>query len=91
MPTTVYFASNRVLTGDASQVSSYSAGLQTPSEGEGIVYGSAFVDAIDVASNTQGVIDSIQETRGGALSRQRRGRSGRWRPQSPDFHPRLRQ
>jgi esterase/lipase superfamily enzyme len=65
MPTTVFFATNRVLTGDPALSASYSNGLQPPSDGTGIIYGSAFVDGIDVASNTQGTISSIQETQVG--------------------------
>ncbi len=63
MSTTVFFATNRVLTGPADNPASYSTALQTPTSWQDMVYGSAFVDGIDIASNTQGVISSIQETR----------------------------
>ena len=62
MPTTVYFASNRVLTGDAGSVASYGPDIQPPSAPQGIVYGTAAVDGIDIATNAQGVVAAIMET-----------------------------
>jgi esterase/lipase superfamily enzyme len=63
--TTVYFASNRILTGAPDVVASYGPNIQPPSDSTGITYGSAFVDGIDIASNTQGTITSIQATQTG--------------------------
>ncbi len=60
MSTTVYFASNRVLTGAPEVVASYSKELQPPSTSVKVVYGTAFVSGIDIPANRQGKIDSIQ-------------------------------
>ncbi|MFO1120103.1 MAG: alpha/beta hydrolase [Rhodospirillales bacterium] len=60
MLTTVYFASNRVLAGAPELVGSYSKGLQPPSDSANVVFGTAFVSGIDISTNRQGKIDSIQ-------------------------------
>lgn len=62
MPTTVFFASNRVLTGAPKLVSSYSNQLQPTANSTDIIYGTAFVNNIDISTNTQGKIESIQKT-----------------------------
>jgi esterase/lipase superfamily enzyme len=62
MPTTVHFASNRVLTGPADSVGSYGPDIQPPSQSGKMAYGTAFVDHIDLATNTPGVITEIQNT-----------------------------
>jgi esterase/lipase superfamily enzyme len=62
MDTTVFFASNRVLTGPADEPGSYSGAMQPIGSGQGMVYGSAFVGGLDLASNNAGTITSIQET-----------------------------
>jgi esterase/lipase superfamily enzyme len=67
MPTTVFFASNRVLTGAADDPASYGPDLQPPSSSAGMVYGSAFVDGIDVATNAQGVVSTIETTNLGSF------------------------
>lgn len=68
MPTTVYFASNRVLTGAAEAVASYGPNIQPPSASDGITYGTAFVDGIDLAADKQGSIVSIQNTGKGSFA-----------------------
>src|SRR5690349_18624677 len=68
MPTTVFFASNRILHGDPALVTSYGPQIQPPSVSTGIVYGTAFVDGIDVQANEQGSITSIQDTNRGSFS-----------------------
>jgi esterase/lipase superfamily enzyme len=68
MPTTVYFATNRILTGDRNAVSSYGPNIQPPSVTTGIVYGTAFVDGIDVPKNGQGSITSLQNTNVGSFA-----------------------
>lgn len=65
MATTVYFATNRVLTGDAAAVASYGADIQPPSSPNGIIYGTAFVDGSDLDDNAQWTISRIAETRTG--------------------------
>ncbi len=67
MPTTVYFATNRVLTGAPDVPGSYGAGIQPPSSSQGLVYGEAFVDGVDIATNAQGTIRSIETTRTGGF------------------------
>jgi esterase/lipase superfamily enzyme len=68
MPTTVYFASNRILTGDPSAVTSYGPNIRPPSHPTAIAYGTAFVDGVDVAADEQGSITSIQNTNTGAFA-----------------------
>ncbi len=68
MRTTVYFASNRILTGGPLSVASYGPNIQPPSVPTGIVYGTAFVDGIDVASGAQGSIVSLQNTNTGEFA-----------------------
>ena len=68
MPTTVYFASNRILTGAPSAVTSYGPNIQPPSHPTAITYGTAFVDGVDVAADEQGSITSIQNTNTGAFA-----------------------
>jgi esterase/lipase superfamily enzyme len=61
--TTVFFATNRALTGPADDPASYlQAVIQPPKSPTGIVYGSAFVNGIAIDTNTQGTIDRIGET-----------------------------
>ena len=68
MPTTVFFASNRVLTGDPTAVASYGPNIQPPSISTDMTYGTAFVDGVDPDKNGQGSIASIQEINKGAFS-----------------------
>src|SRR5580698_9877729 len=68
MPTTVYFASNRILTGDPTAITSYGPNILPPSDITDITYGTAFVDGVDVNSDQQGSITSIQNTNTGAFA-----------------------
>jgi esterase/lipase superfamily enzyme len=68
MPTTVFFASNRILTGDPTVVASYGPNIQPPSISTGITYGTAFVDNIDIGADNAGSITSIQNTNAGAFA-----------------------
>lgn len=68
MPTTVFFASNRILTGDPTLVASYGPNIQPPSVSTGIMYGTAFVDGVDIRTDQQGSITSIQNTNQGAFA-----------------------
>src|ERR1700676_602867 len=68
MPTTVYFASNRVLTGDPEAVNSYGPNIQPPSVSTGMTYGVAFVDGVDLRTDSQGTIVSIQNTNKGSFA-----------------------
>jgi esterase/lipase superfamily enzyme len=62
MATTVYFASNRVLTGPADDPASYGPNIQSPSTSQSVVYGTAFVNGVDIPKNNPGVITSIETT-----------------------------
>ena len=68
MPTTVFFASNRVLTGDPTLIASYGPNIQPPSVSTDIMYGTAFVDGVDIETDQQGSITSIQDTNTGAFA-----------------------
>lgn len=68
MPTTVHFITNRVLSGAADNVASYAARIQPPSDPAGLVYGTAFVDGIDVAANCAGAVTALQEPTPGGFA-----------------------
>ena len=68
MPTTVFFASNRILTGSPDELNSYGPNIQPPSVSARLTYGTAFVDGIDVVTNTQGSVTSIQNTKVGSFA-----------------------
>jgi esterase/lipase superfamily enzyme len=68
VPTTVFFASNRILTGDPAIVTSYGPNIQPPSVSTDIMYGTAFVDGVDIEADQPGSITSIQDTNKGAFA-----------------------
>jgi esterase/lipase superfamily enzyme len=68
VPTTVFFASNRILTGDPAVATSYGPNIQPPSVSTDIMYGTAFVDGVDIKADQQGSITSIQDTNKGAFA-----------------------
>jgi esterase/lipase superfamily enzyme len=68
VPTTVFFASNRILTGDPAVVTSYGSNIQPPSVSTDIMYGTAFVDGVDIKADQQGSITSIQDTNKGTFA-----------------------
>jgi esterase/lipase superfamily enzyme len=68
MSTTVFFASNRILTGDPAIVTSYGPNIQPPSISVDVMYGTAFVDGVDIKDDRQGAITSIQDTNKGAFA-----------------------
>jgi esterase/lipase superfamily enzyme len=68
MATTVYFASNRTLTGPSDLVTSYGSDIQPPSDSTGVVYGTAFVDGTDTSTNTHGRISLIENISIGRFS-----------------------
>lgn len=70
MPTTVYFATNRVVTNAADAIGGYPATMVPPWPPTGMTYGTAFVDGIDIATNAQGVVSQIAETSTGGFSQQ---------------------
>ena len=64
----MFFASNRILTGDPAVVASYGPNIQPPSVSTDIMYGTAFVDGVDIKADQQGSITSIQDTNKGAFA-----------------------
>jgi esterase/lipase superfamily enzyme len=68
MPTTVYFATNRVVTDATDAVNGYQPVMVAPSAPNAITYGVAFVNGVDVANNAQGVVSQINNvSQGGFL------------------------
>jgi esterase/lipase superfamily enzyme len=68
MPTTVYFATNRALTGPPEQLQSYSTSIATPSDPSAVTYGTAFVDTSNLTADTVGAIAAIQDIQQGRFS-----------------------
>lgn len=64
----MFFASNRILTGDPAIVTSYGPNIQPPSVSTDIMYGTAFVDGVDIEADQPGSITSIQDTNKGAFA-----------------------
>ncbi len=60
MAVTVYFATNRVLSGPAEDWRSYGTGIVSPTDPTAITYGTAFVDDANLTADTTGAIRSIQ-------------------------------
>lgn len=67
-PTTVYFATNRLLTGDPTVLGSYGADIVTPSDPTQITYGTAFVDNSNLTADVTGAITNIQDISKGGFS-----------------------
>lgn len=63
MPTTVYFASNRIITGPTSRSESYGTDIVAPADPNRIRYAVAFVDGIDLTAEGSGTITAIQDDR----------------------------
>jgi esterase/lipase superfamily enzyme len=68
MPTTVYFATNRVVTGSASEWRNYGTSIVTPSDPAAMTYATAFDDNANLTADTTGAIESIQNIRLGGFS-----------------------
>jgi len=90
MLTTVYFATNRALTGPAQDWRSYGATIVTPSDPAALTYATAFVDNTDLTADTTGAITDIRQINT-ALQRRRGGRFVRPGAQPAGVHPWLRQ
>ena len=60
MAATVYFATNRGLSGPAEQWQSYGTGIVSPTDPTALTYGTAFVDDANLTADTTGAIRSIQ-------------------------------
>lgn len=68
MLTTVYFATNRVITGPAGDWRSYGTGIATPSDPSAIRYATAFVDNTNLTADKTGAIQQIQNVQQGGFS-----------------------
>ena len=70
MATTVYFATNRVVTNASDPNGGYTSIMVPPLKPQEITYGTAIVDGIDVATNAQGFVSEIKDTKQGGFSDQ---------------------
>ena len=68
MPTTVHFATNRVVTNPSDPINGYNASMVPPSAPNQMTYGTVFVDGVNVATNTAGTITQITDVNQGAFS-----------------------
>ena len=68
MLTTVYFATNRALTGPSGDWRSYGADIARPSEPGAITYAAAFVDNTNLTADKTGAIQQIQNVQQGGFS-----------------------
>jgi len=70
MPTTVYFATNRVVANPADAANGYPPTMVPPLSPAAITYGAAFVDGVNVPTNAQGVVSQISDINKGGFSQQ---------------------
>jgi esterase/lipase superfamily enzyme len=68
MPTTVYFATNRSLSGPPDRLQSYGSSIIAPSDPNAVTYGTAFVDNSDLTADTVGAINLFQDIEQGRFS-----------------------
>jgi len=68
MPATVYFATNRVISGPATDYRNYSSKIVSPTNPAAITYGTAFVDDANLTADTVGAITSIRNISQGRFS-----------------------
>jgi esterase/lipase superfamily enzyme len=64
---TVYFASNRQLTGAATDWQSYNAEILPPTDATGITYAAALVDGVDLGVENSGAITAIENVQQGGF------------------------
>jgi esterase/lipase superfamily enzyme len=70
MPTTVYFATNRVVTNSADAINGYEAVMVPPLRPQEITYGTAVVDGVNVQTGAQGAVSQINDVNQGGFSPQ---------------------
>src|SRR5438045_7442150 len=70
MAATVYFATNRVVTGPADVYLNYGDSIVSPINPNAITYGTAFVEEANLTADTAGAIKSIQDISMGQFSAQ---------------------
>jgi len=68
MPTTVYFATNRVVNGSPTDWHSYGTSIVAPSDPRVMTYATAFVDNTNLTGDTTGAIETIQNVHLGGFS-----------------------
>lgn len=68
MPTTVYFGTNRVVTGSPNDWRNYGGSIVAPSAPTAMTYGTAFVANANLTADTTGAIESIQSINLGNFS-----------------------
>jgi esterase/lipase superfamily enzyme len=68
MATTVYFATNRVISGSATDYRNYGTSIVSPTDPTAITYGTAFLKDADLTADTVGAITSIQNITKGRFS-----------------------
>ena len=68
MLTTVYFATNRAMTGPSGDWRSYGADIARPSDPGAITYATAFVDNTNLTADKTGAIQQIQNVQQGGFS-----------------------
>ena len=61
MATTVYFATNRVLSGPADQLSSYGDSVVAPANPNAVTYGTAFLKDANLTADQIGAITEIRD------------------------------
>jgi len=71
MLTTIYFATNRTLTGAAEDWRSYGTSIVTPSDPTAITYATAFVDNTNLTADKTGAIQQIENVAKGASAERR--------------------
>jgi Alpha/beta hydrolase of unknown function (DUF900) len=68
LATTVNFATNRVVTNASDADKGYTSIMVPPLKPQEITYGTAIVDGINVATNAQGFVSEIKDTKQGGFS-----------------------
>jgi esterase/lipase superfamily enzyme len=61
MARTVYFVTNRAVTGDPTQWQSYTTDIVPPADPSKLTYGTAFVDDSNLTADSAGSITSLQD------------------------------
>jgi len=68
MDTTVYFATNRVITDATDPIDGYQAAMVPPSDPTAITYGTAFITGVDVPTSAQGTVSQLTDISKGGFS-----------------------
>jgi esterase/lipase superfamily enzyme len=68
MATTVYFATNRMLSGPADQLSSYGDSVVAPADPNAVTYGTAFLKDANLTADQTGAITEIRDIEQGQFS-----------------------